>query len=568
MLIRLSAFALVVLTIVSLGTASAQSPPALTPPVDAPVERGFDLPKGQFGPGNRGLEYGVRFGQGVRAAAEGSVTFAGPVAGRRAVTIAHDGDMRTTYTGLSEIFVRVGQHVSRGQWLGEADERFHFGVLLQDVYVDPADYLQQLSTGDAIHLVAIEHPLRRKSGTRNALGFTANVNCRGRGDLPDSWTKPPNDNPIVVIGGINQGWSERDYPRVFDLPILLGYSPRKVVRFSYSTTDGSGYQRSDTLGDIREHAARLRHTLRNVARRFPGQDVDVIAHSMGGLVARQYLIRESSGPQFRLPRVDHLLTIATPHLGAQLAGEVADVDANTVLGATILDWLSTGDAPMVVELLGWMPLTPLSDAARAIEHAMRQGSRFIPDPRSVALSQLAPGSELLEAMAAEDLIYGTQVLALQGKFDPIVTADRARLEGEENHVIDTGVLGGHESMLDDRETRAIAHNFLRDAPEVCLDRVDRAGWDAGETIADLEDRLDSVWRAGELATFGPGSTLTKRFAGHSVPAARVAREVWRVEGLPGLERWLREEIGVFVNAPDRVARLLQRVFAYRSEVEG
>ena len=112
----------------------------LIPPVDAPIKRGFELPKGEFGPGNRGVDYAVAEGSSVRAAGGGTVTFAGPVPGTRAVTIDHGAGLETTYTGMAELFVRRGEAVDRGHWIGKSGAGLHFGVKLDDLYVDPQDY--------------------------------------------------------------------------------------------------------------------------------------------------------------------------------------------------------------------------------------------------------------------------------------------------------------------------------------------------------------------------------------------------------------------------------------------
>ncbi|MGH2827024.1 MAG: M23 family metallopeptidase, partial [Actinomycetota bacterium] len=40
-------------------SSAAAVPKWLVPPVDAPIKRGFELPKGEFGPGNRGVDYAV-----------------------------------------------------------------------------------------------------------------------------------------------------------------------------------------------------------------------------------------------------------------------------------------------------------------------------------------------------------------------------------------------------------------------------------------------------------------------------------------------------------------------------
>ncbi|HZK51429.1 MAG TPA: M23 family metallopeptidase, partial [Actinomycetota bacterium] len=148
--------------------ANAQQPPMI-PPVDAAIARGFDLPKGQFGPGNRGLDYAVVAGAPVRAAGAGKVVFAGPVAGTVAITLDHGGGLETTYTGMRELYIVRGETFDQGHWLGETDDRFHFGVKLDDIYADPQDYLGAIDTGDAIHLIPVTDDY--EGSWRSALEF-------------------------------------------------------------------------------------------------------------------------------------------------------------------------------------------------------------------------------------------------------------------------------------------------------------------------------------------------------------------------------------------------------------
>src|SRR5688572_15830060 len=86
--------------LVPLPSAGADPPPAYAPPVDAPVVDPFRPPAGPFGAGNRGLEYGTPPGTEVRAAADGTVVFAGSVAGTRHVTVKHADGLRTSYSFL------------------------------------------------------------------------------------------------------------------------------------------------------------------------------------------------------------------------------------------------------------------------------------------------------------------------------------------------------------------------------------------------------------------------------------------------------------------------------------
>ena len=111
--------------------------PVLRPPVDAPVADPFRAPENPYGPGNRGIEYDTKLGDVVRAAASGTVEFAGAVAGSLHVTVDHGGGLRSSYSYLERISVRVGASVARGSVIGIAGDRLHFGVRLDSVYADP-----------------------------------------------------------------------------------------------------------------------------------------------------------------------------------------------------------------------------------------------------------------------------------------------------------------------------------------------------------------------------------------------------------------------------------------------
>jgi len=108
------------------------------PPVEAPVTDPFRAPLTPFGPGNRGLEYGTRAGQTVRAIGAGVVTFAGSIGGSRYVTVSHADGVRSSYSYLAEILVGERQVLATGAPLGRAGPTFHLGVRCGDAYLDPA----------------------------------------------------------------------------------------------------------------------------------------------------------------------------------------------------------------------------------------------------------------------------------------------------------------------------------------------------------------------------------------------------------------------------------------------
>lgn len=114
------------------------APGAYRPPVEAPVVDPFRAPPQRWAAGNRGLEYGTAGGEPVRAVGAGTVTFAGPVAGRVAVTVLHPDGRRSSLTGLSLVLVAAGDRVVPGQLVGLAARGLHLGVREGDRYVDPA----------------------------------------------------------------------------------------------------------------------------------------------------------------------------------------------------------------------------------------------------------------------------------------------------------------------------------------------------------------------------------------------------------------------------------------------
>ncbi len=133
------------------GAALAAGKPFIAP-VDAEVTRKFEAPSHKFGPGHRGIDYGVPAGTTVRASGEGTVTFAGQVADDGLfVTIEHLGGISTTYSYLSQLDVSKGDRVSQGQTIALSGEghaggpaALHFGAKRNGDYVDPEMLLKAL----------------------------------------------------------------------------------------------------------------------------------------------------------------------------------------------------------------------------------------------------------------------------------------------------------------------------------------------------------------------------------------------------------------------------------------
>lgn len=110
------------------------------------VVAGFDPPDAPWGSGHRGADLLGSPGQAVHAALAGTVSFAGVLAGRGVVVVAH-GDTRTTYEPV-ETTVPVGHGIGRGEVIGHLQAVashcppracLHWGWLRGPTYLDPLD---------------------------------------------------------------------------------------------------------------------------------------------------------------------------------------------------------------------------------------------------------------------------------------------------------------------------------------------------------------------------------------------------------------------------------------------
>jgi murein DD-endopeptidase MepM/ murein hydrolase activator NlpD len=155
-------------TIVAVSAICAVATPASAAgtwawPVSGPVIRAFDPPDSPFGSGHRGIDIAAPAGSEAVAPADGVVAFAGPVGGRLFVTIDHGGGVESTFSWVASIEVRRGDTVTAGQVVaatgaghaGDIVPNLHFGVRLDDAYVDPLDYLSALDLTSLIRLAPL-----------------------------------------------------------------------------------------------------------------------------------------------------------------------------------------------------------------------------------------------------------------------------------------------------------------------------------------------------------------------------------------------------------------------------
>lgn len=135
-------------------------------PLRGRVIRGFEPPPDPYGAGHRGIDIAAPFGSNVSASREGVVAFAGWVAGALFISIDHPDGVRTTYSWLSEVLVRKGQTVTRGELIGHSghghpeipEPHLHFGARVGSTYIDPMLLLEGADVSDLIHLAPLSDP--------------------------------------------------------------------------------------------------------------------------------------------------------------------------------------------------------------------------------------------------------------------------------------------------------------------------------------------------------------------------------------------------------------------------
>jgi pimeloyl-ACP methyl ester carboxylesterase len=449
------------------------------------------------------VDFVVARGTQVRAAGAGVVSFAGTVAGVRAVTVDHGAGLETTYSDLAEVAVDVGDRVGEGTWIGRAHSShgrtsvgLHFGVKMNGRYVDPELYLGAVDTTGAIHLAPTIYapPQLMGSPFLDAFDHTSPRRSRCIPVTTSLSARPPapNGNIAIAVAGLGSRTDGELSAAMYEHgPEQLGYSD--VYRFSYRGSRGPAlhepYRATDTFVDIRGSVHKLAQLLRAVARRHPGRSVDLIAHSQGGIVARRYLTQAAGSYDERQPQVAHLVTFSSPHTGAPLAAVPARLERDTLTGRSVND---------------------------ALGRWARSGGP-VPDPSARSLQQLAPGSGLMSRLAQEDVLFGTRVLALGIANDGIVPADRALISGEVGRVVGPVGLNGHDAVVESPDALAAAHAWLRDAEPPCAGPWDRIGRSIGRVLSGIESRLP--WLYAQLEDKAGGRLV--RIGG------ALGRSLWR-----------------------------------------
>lgn len=444
LVVQVALLACLALLVAAPPTAASAGRPHHVAPVPGQVLRPFAPPATTYGAGHRGVDLAAAPGSPVRASAAGVVRFAGPVAGSGWVTVDHGAGLLTSYGPLRAIVVAAGAGVARSDVLGEtrgeahpgSSSSLHWSARRDGVYIDP---LRLLAADPAGLTASLDGEGEWWASSRPALPRYDDWDGTHRlGLVPASpvatgpgWVTPPNANHVIGIAGLGTRTGEPP----LDLT-HLGYADGDVSQFSYA--GARPYAPDDTWREVDAAARALEETLRRRWAEHPGQAVDLVGHSLGGLVALHYLLVHHDPLDPTLPPIGHVATIASPLEGADLASAVVAARRHarglvvTDLAGRLVPELDPG-APVVADLA--------TDSA-VVRGLARRWSTATADPWTGPLAT------------------GTRVLTLGADGDLVVPVHRSDLPGAEHAVLP----GSHDSVRDTEAARWVLRAFLADRP--------------------------------------------------------------------------------------------------------
>lgn len=524
-----------VLIVATASTAGAVPVPTeYRPPVDAPVLRPFERPATPYAAGNRGIDYATRAGEPVHTVADGTVVFAGPVAGALHVTVAHPDGLRSSYSFVAEVHVDVGQVVGGGDVLATAGAVLHLGVRdPADRYLDPQELFAHpgravlvpggddgappptshergllgavvaegwsrlgglvpgLPRPDAGALVdlaalgpaALAHQVWEMSPALHVVRIADEVIDRtllaGPCTPPSTVPPPPGERRIAVLVA---GYGSTSGPSGIDGVDVgaLGYAPDDVLRFSYR--GGRTPARPTAEGPLAEIGA----------TGYDDRD------SQGDLVvageALHELLEEVAA---RAPGVP-IDVIAHSQGGVVTRLALAHGDDTGRLPAAVDAVVTLGTPHRGADLATTAASSTTAPTGDGLLEALAAlGAPF--DPDAPALSQLSEVSPVIESIADAAPPAGVRLTSIGARGDLVVPAGRTRVVGGANVVVPVVGPGAHDELpASAAATREIAlaraglAPTCESVPDVVADVV------VADGIAWAEDAFGVALGAGSL----------------------------------------------------------------------
>jgi hypothetical protein len=378
---------------------------------------------------------------------QSSLRLPAPGAGAGAYTDADDCD-----TDLPFIGDAVDAVCDVGAWLGDhAHDAIDAGVDFLDSTTELAsDALDDLrtsavDTADAMRSLAAEaaSALARtppgqivldlvSMGRRFAHSVTADCS-----DAPAADGTGGSAHRVMVVAGINSSGAAWDRGPTVALDVeALGYhaGEGEVRYFSYAD-DGGRYTKEETHRSIRDSAALLATQLRAMQQENPGREVDLIAHSQGGLVVDVFLAEFYRAGDRSFPPLGNVVTLSSPHEGAPIA-TVGQQVRGTRKGKAILDHVED--------------LLP------------------IPPPSSPAVQDLAEDSPVIREVQAHGVPEHFDYTTIGATEDFVVPATNISLPGATETVAAVNDLNEHSAIVRAPDALKTVRAALEGRPPPCV----------------------------------------------------------------------------------------------------
>lgn len=489
------------------GGAAAPPPPVVhTPPVEAPVADPFRPPATRYGPGNRGLAYELAPGTPVRATADGTVVFAGSVGASLHVTVLHEDGLRTSYSFLTDVGVRRGDRVARGDVVGAAGPGFHLGARDGDSYLDPESLFGERVVD--VRLVPHDEPLPPTDA--GILAEQASLRDLVRKEEPGLLRRAVGavvrrGAPIVgrAIGAADAAWNSWQALAPYEVGADIVESVIRHVRQDCTDASvvppppagervallvaglGSSSEQGaiddvdlDALGYDRADVLRYRYG----GGRTPTDDE--LHPGLAGIPSGTYAPEDTLGDVVERGRE---LADLVEQTAAARPGLPIDLYAHSLGGVVtrvalleLAERKGSGRSP-AIDALGQVATigSPHSGADLAtvavlsekgfVQDVSHIRSVFgIPiDPYSPAVRQLAETSDLMDRLRAEGVPDGVDLRTVAARGDLVVTADKADVAGRPSAIIDLSGPSAHAGVPGHADTTRELQLGLAGLPPAC-----------------------------------------------------------------------------------------------------
>lgn len=250
-------------------------------------------------------------------------------------------------------------------------------------------------------------------------------------DAPAADSTGGSGHRVMVVAGINSATAADGTTNA--LPVeRLGYEPGEAQWFSYA--GGGDYSQPDTYIPIEEAARRLAGQLRAMQAAEPGREVDLLAHSQGGVVVMAFLKLEYESGDPSFPPLGTVVTVASPHEGAPAASAARFIAS--------------------------------SDAGRAFLESLPDS--LVPPPGAASVSGLAEGSDLMDELDRARMPGQVELTTIGAALDGVVPADHVSAGGAAEVIVNPVALNAHSAVLEDPDALRVVRAALEQRPLPCV----------------------------------------------------------------------------------------------------